>query len=160
MKKFIPLSAAASIIFSAQLNAQESKPEFLPEITVTGTREATKISETPVSVGVIKQETLRLTRPTHPQEILGQIPGVSIGVTNGEGHNTAIRQGYSTSPLYLFLEDGIPIRATGNFNHNALYEVNIPGAGGVEVIRGIGTALYGSDAIGGTINILTKTPRA
>jgi iron complex outermembrane receptor protein len=81
-------------------------------------------------------------------------------VTNGEGHNTAIRQGYSTSPLYLFLEDGIPIRATGNFNHNALYEVNIPGAGGVEVIRGIGTALYGSDAIGGTINILTKTPRA
>jgi hypothetical protein len=69
MKKFIPLSVAANIIFSAQLNAQESNPKFLPEITVTGTREARKISETPVSVGVIKQETLHLTRPTHPQEI-------------------------------------------------------------------------------------------
>ena len=71
---------------------------------------------------------------------------------------TAIRQGFTTSPVYLFLEDGIPIRATGNFNHNALYEVNIPSAASVEVIRGPGSALYGSDAIGGVVNVLTRTP--
>ena len=132
----------------------------LPTVTVTATREEEKISETPISVGVVPQQSIQITKPTHPLEILGQVPGVSVSVTNGEGHQTAIRQGFTTSPVYLFLEDGIPIRATGNFNHNALYEVNIPGAGGIEVIRGPGSALHGSDAIGGIVNVITKMPKA
>lgn len=56
-------------------------------------------------------------------------------MTNGEGHTTAIRQRFTTAPLYLFLEDGLPIRAAGFFNHNALYEINLPMAGRVGVIR-------------------------
>jgi outer membrane receptor protein involved in Fe transport len=58
--------------------------------------------------------------------------------------------------VYLYLEDGIPTRSTGFFNHNALYEVNLPQAGGIEVLKGPGTALYGSDAIGGVVNALTR----
>lgn len=130
----------------------------LGDVTVTGTREAENTAETPASIGIIKQNDIRMTGPAHPQQLLGHIPGVAIGVTNGEGHNTAIRQPFTTSPLYLYLEDGIPTRATGFFNHNALYEINLPQAGGVEVIKGPGTALYGSDAIGGIVNILTKAP--
>jgi outer membrane receptor protein involved in Fe transport len=107
---------------------------------------------------VIDQESISVTKPTHPSELLSQVPGVAVSVTNGEGHQTAIRQGFTTSPVYLFLEDGIPIRATGNFNHNALYEVNIPSAASVEVIRGPASALYGSDAIGGVVNVITRTP--
>ena len=132
---------------------------LLPAVTVTGTREQTLLSETPSSVGVIDRNVIDFTRPAHPQQLLGQIPGVAIAVTNGEGHTTAIRQGFTTGPMYLFLEDGIPVRATGNFNHNALYELNLPSAGGVEVVRGIGSALYGSDAIGGLVNVLSRTPR-
>lgn len=132
---------------------------LLPAVTVTGTREKTLLSETPSSVGVIDRNTIDFTRPSHPQQLLGQIPGVAIAVTNGEGHTTAIRQGFTTGPMYLFLEDGIPVRATGNFNHNALYELNLLSAGGVEVVRGIGSALYGSDAIGGLVNVLSRTPR-
>ena len=96
----------------------------------------------------------------HPSQILGQVPGTAAGVTNGEGHNTAIRQPFTTAPVYLFLEDGIPIRSTGFFNHNALYEINLPQAGGLEVNRGPTTALYGSDAIGGAVNVLTRMPPA
>jgi outer membrane receptor protein involved in Fe transport len=130
----------------------------LPAVTVTGSREETLLSETPSAVGIIAREAIAFTRPSHPQQILGQIPGVALAVTNGEGHTTAIRQGFTTSPMYLFLEDGIPVRATGNFNHNALYELNMPSAGGVEVVRGIGPALYGSDAIGGIVNVLSRLP--
>ncbi len=130
----------------------------LPPVTVTGTREKVPLSETPASVGIIDAESIRQTAPTHPQQILSQVPGVAVAVTNGEGHTTAIRQPFTTSPLYLFLEDGLPIRATGFFNHNALYEVNLPMSGGIEVVRGPGTALYGSDAIGGIVNMLTRTP--
>ncbi|CAM8652127.1 CirA Outer membrane receptor proteins, mostly Fe transport [Oxalobacteraceae bacterium] len=157
MRKPIVCAIVASSIASTAFAAEENTT--LAPVTVTGTREQTLLSETPSAVGIISRKAIEQNRPSHPQQLLGQIPGVAIGVTNGEGHTTAIRHGFTTSPLYLFLEDGIPIRATGNFNHNALYELNIPSAGGVEVVRGIGSALYGSDAIGGTINVLTRTPR-
>ncbi len=156
VNKLIGNPFALSLLFGAGVAQAQVE---LPTVTVTATREEEKISETPISVGVVPQQSIQITKPTHPLEILGQVPGVSISVTNGEGHQTAIRQGFTTSPVYLFLEDGIPIRATGNFNHNALYEVNIPGAGGIEVIRGPGSALHGSDAIGGIVNVLTKTPK-
>jgi outer membrane receptor protein involved in Fe transport len=142
----------------AQDATQLAAAATLPEVSVTGTREKELLSETPASIGVIKEEAIRQVRPTHPSQIISQVPGAAVAITNGEGHQTAIRQPFTTGPVYLFLEDGIPIRATGFFNHNALYEINIPGAGGIEVIRGPGTALYGSDAIGGVVNVLTPAP--
>ncbi len=135
---------------------QSANVQELGEVVITATREAEPLKETPASIGVIKPESIKLTAPAHPQQILGQVPGVAISVTNGEGHQTAIRQPFTTSPLYLFLEDGIGVRPTGFFNHNALYELNIPMAGGIEVTKGPGSALYGSDAIGGIVNVLTR----
>jgi outer membrane receptor protein involved in Fe transport len=160
MKKLMLLSCMIGTLNGAAAVTTEDEVLQLGDVTVTGTREAESLAETPGSIGSIKQNDIRMTGPTHPQQLLGQIPGVAIGVTNGEGHTTAIRQPFTTSPLYLYLEDGIPTRATGFFNHNALYEINLPQAGGVEVIKGPGTALYGSDAIGGVVNILTKAPSA
>ena len=143
---------------NSQLQVAQVLTAKSQSVTVTATRQAVSLSESPWSVGVIDQESISVTKPTHPSELLSQVPGVAVSVTNGEGHQTAIRQGFTTSPVYLFLEDGIPIRATGNFNHNALYEVNIPSAASVEVIRGPASALYGSDAIGGVVNVITRTP--
>lgn len=157
MRTFFTRAMAVAALAAA--DGASAVDSVLSPVTVTGTREQTPLTETPSAVGIIDRELIDFTRPSHPQQLLGQIPGVAIAVTNGEGHTTAIRQGFTTSPLYLFLEDGIPIRATGNFNHNALYELNIPSAGGVEVVRGIGSALYGSDAIGGIVNVLTRTPK-
>jgi outer membrane cobalamin receptor len=151
------LTASAQTLSPAAAPATPEAPS-LSEVTVTGNRENTLLLQTPASVGVIGTRAIQRTGPMHPQQILNQVPGVAIAVTNGEGHSTAIRQPFTTSPVYLFLEDGIPIRATGFFNHNALYEVNIPQASGIEVVKGPGSALYGSDAIGGTVNILTKAP--
>ncbi|QYM78861.1 TonB-dependent receptor [Horticoccus luteus] len=165
MKTFIilPLALFNAVSAFAQTTAPANTPPAgdvttLDPITVTGTRERALLSETPASIGTVSADSVRETAPLHPGQILGQIPGVAIAVTNGEGHTTAIRQPFTTSPVYLFLEDGIPIRATGFFNHNALYEVNLPMAGGIEVVRGPGTALYGSDAIGGIINVLSRAP--
>lgn len=152
----------AGLLLGAPLGAQAAAPPAviteLNSITVTGTREQALLRETPVSVGAIAPESIQLTAPLHPGQLLGQVPGVAIAVTNGEGHTTAIRQPFTTSPVYLYLEDGVPIRATGFFNHNALYEVNLPSAGGIEVVRGPGTALHGSDAIGGIVNVLSRAP--
>lgn len=128
----------------------------IAEITVTATREEAPKAETAATVDAVGEAELQAVRPAHPSEVLTRVPGAHVNVTNGEGHTTAIRQPMTTSPLYLFLEDGIPTRSTGFFNHNALYEVNIPQSAGVEVLKGPGTALYGSDAIGAVINVLTR----
>jgi iron complex outermembrane recepter protein len=149
------LARAAPAPTTDQAETATTQPEAGEEITVTGTREPRRLRETPLSVGVVGSAALHLARPTHPQQVLSQVPGAAVAVTSGEGHTTAIRQPFTTSPVYLFLEDGIPVRATGFFNHNALYELNVPTAGRMEVIRGPGTALYGSDAVAGIVNVVT-----
>jgi iron complex outermembrane recepter protein len=130
----------------------------LPEVVVSSSREAELASTTPVSVGVIRGEEIRETRGHHPAEIVNRTPGVYVSNFGGEGHATAIRQPITTKALYAYLEDGVPIRSTGFFNHNALYEINIPQAGRLEVIKGPGTAVYGSDAVGGVVNAFTRDP--
>lgn len=155
MPKKTPLLLAilAALASSSAVHAQETD---LHVITVTGTREETPLAETPAAVGTVEEGEIEELRPAHPSEVMGRVPGVHVNVTGGEGHMASIRQPITTAPLYLYLEDGIPTRSTGFFNHNALYEVNVPQSGGIEVSKGPGTALYGSDAIGAVVNVLTR----
>ncbi len=158
----LPLAFLAALPLSTILAPQQATAGdavlTLDAVAVTGTRERRPLAETPAAIGVVAKGAIEIVRPTHPSEIISQVPGAAVAVTNGEGHTTAIRQPFTTAPVYLFLEDGVPTRSTGFFNHNALYEVNLPQSGGIEINRGPGTALYGSDAIGGIINVLTRTP--
>jgi iron complex outermembrane recepter protein len=127
-------------------------------VVVSATREARLKSRTPASVGTVTGAEIREVKPAHPSEILGRVAGVWVSSAGGEGHMTAIRQPKTTKPMYLFLEDGVPTRSTGFFNHNALYEVNLPQAERIEVLKGPATALYGSDAIGGVVSVETRRP--
>lgn len=138
--------------------AQAETATQLQEVTVTGTREGELKAETPASISIIKGDAIEALKPAHPSEIMSRVPGAVIMQTNGEGHTTGLRQPIGTAAVYSYLEDGIPTRATGFFNHNALFEVNLPQADGIEVTRGPGSALQGSDAIGGVFNVLTKAP--
>src|SRR3569832_1278902 len=95
----------------------------IDEVTVTGTREAERLAETPASVGALSEQAIRLVAPPHPQQILGEKTSVAVGVTYGEGQNTNNNQPNTTNPNNQFLEDGVPVRATGFFIHIALYDV-------------------------------------
>jgi outer membrane receptor protein involved in Fe transport len=132
----------------------------LPEVVVSTTREQQLAATTPMSVGVVSGEAIREARAAHPSEVVNRSPGVYVSNYGGEGHATAIRQPITTKALYAYLEDGVPIRSTGFFNHNALYEINLPAAGRVEIIKGPGSAVYGSDAVGGVVNAFTRDPSA
>ena len=133
-----------------------SAAQVIAPLVVSATREAQRRNDASATIDVLDGASLREARASHPAGIAQRIPGVHVSQLSGEGHSTAIRQPISTKPLYLYLEDGVPTRSTGFFNHNALYEVNLPQSGGMEVLTGPGTALYGSDAIGGVINVLTR----
>jgi len=143
---------------SVQAIEKKEKKDEGVVISVTSTREDKPLTEVPASIGVIDKQSIVETKPAHPSEIANQVPGVYINITGGEGHMTSIRQPTTTNAVYLYLEDGIPTRSTGFFNHNALYEVNVPQSESIEINKGPGTSLYGSDAIGGVINVLTAIP--
>ncbi|HLU24701.1 MAG TPA: TonB-dependent receptor [Longimicrobiales bacterium] len=151
----VPAGGAVSVEFALAEDAL-----LMRDMVVSVSREAQRRSETAATVSVVAGEAIREARPSHPGEIMGRVPGVWVNVTGGEGHMTAIRQPKTTDPVYLYLEDGVPTRSTGFFNHNALYEVNVPQADRIEVIKGPATTLYGSDAIGGIVNVGTRPPAA
>jgi outer membrane receptor protein involved in Fe transport len=123
---------------------------------VSATREVQRRTDQSSTIDVLEGAAIREVRAAHPSGILQRLPGVHATQLSGEGLSMAIRQPITTKPMYLYLEDGVPTRSTGFFNHNALYEVNLPQSGGLEVLKGPGTALYGSDAIGGVVNVLTR----
>ncbi|MCM8534709.1 MAG: TonB-dependent receptor [Lentisphaeraceae bacterium] len=131
---------------------QESVSETFV-ITTTGQKQ--KITESSVAIGKIEGKEIEHIRPAHPAEVTNRISGVIVNNLGGESHFTSIRNNLSTGANYLFLENGVPTRSTGYFNHNALYEINVPQAGGLEIIKGPGSALYGSDAMHGVINVLS-----
>ena len=159
MSSRLPASLLALL---AALSSQWAAAEHskLETVLVTATREARQLQDVAASVGVLGQDELEAVNPGHSAELLNRIPGVNIVQlgSSGEGAAAAIRQPVSYGPVYLYLENGVPTRSAGFFNHNALYEVNTALGNGVEVIKGPGSALYGSDAIGAVINSLVGQP--
>lgn len=154
-----PLSLAIFGLFSSLSGhtvAQTSTA--LDTIVVSGSRSETKLSETPVSIGSVTRAQWDADKPKSVGEIINRIPGVHWNDLGNEQHSMAIRQPISTNAVYQYLEDGIPIRPLGVFNHNALNENNMNGSGGVEVVKGAASSLYGSNAVGGAVNFLTQRP--
>lgn len=149
------VDVAASAVAAVSVRLVPSTVQLDP-MMVSGTRELERRADGSLTVDALGGAEIRQTRAAHPAGILNRLAGVHVTETSGEGHMMSMRLQVTTAPMYLYLEDGIPTRPTGFFNHNALYEVNLPQAGGVEVIRGPGTALYGSDAIGGIVNVMTR----
>ncbi|WP_227718126.1 TonB-dependent receptor [Microbulbifer sp. Q7] len=148
---------AALLPMGLAVAASPQNPDsVLEQVIVTATREAKVRAELAESVGVIDEAALEHIAPAHPADALNRVAGVHVNNLGGEGHMTSIRQPISTAGVYLFLEDGIPTRPTGFFNHNGLYEINVPQSAQLEVTKGPASALYGSDAIGGVINAVTK----
>lgn len=151
----VTVTGGQEVALDLMLDAQAV---LLSDVVVSVSREEQSRAEASASIAVVDQAELERARPHHPADVMSRVPGAWVTNLSGEGHFTAIRQPITTKPVYAYLEDGVPIRSTGFFNHNALYEINLPQAGRVEVIKGPGTALYGSDAVGGVVSAFTRPP--
>jgi outer membrane receptor protein involved in Fe transport len=136
--------------------------EPLDEVVVTATRRPEPVLDVPLSIGRVGPDTILLAGATHHSEILNRIPGVMIQQGSGQESLTAIRSpvltGAGSCGAFLFLENGVPVRPVGFCNVNVLFEVNAEQAQAVEVLRGPGSALYGSNAMHGTVNVLQPWP--
>ena len=114
----------------------------------------------PASIKVLGQERLETISAVHPAEALNTVAGVNIHRGSGQEHLTAIRSpvltGGAGAGSFLYLEDGVPLRAAGFANVNGLFEAGTDFAGKLEVYKGPGPAEYGSNAVHGLINVQSR----
>ncbi|MFZ3563576.1 TonB-dependent receptor [Tenacibaculum finnmarkense] len=132
--------------------------ESLEEVIVSANRIEQKRLEVPAAVGVLTAKQIKESKATQIDQLLNQMTGVFMSNLGNESHTMSIRSPLSYRSLFLFTQDGIPVRPTGNFSHTALKEMDQASFNRIEVIRGANSAVYGSEAIGGVINAITMRP--
>ncbi len=135
-----------------------SRAEEMQTVVVTANREASLRTETPIAISKLSTKLIDETKPTQLVEALNKVPGVLMVNLNNEQHSMAIRQPMTTNAYFLYLEDGVPIRPLGVFNHNALLEISQFAISSVEVVKGPVSSIYGAEAIGGAVNFIMQRP--
>lgn len=131
----------------------------IDEIVTVATRAEADIAQVIGSVSVVDEKALKLVSHAHVQQALSRVAGVNLHRGNGQEYLPAVRSPVLTGAGgcggFLMQEDGIPLRAAGFCNINELFEANTEMAQRIEVLRGTGTVLHGSNAMHGVINIVT-----
>ena len=155
MKKKIFIVAA--VIFSSRSYAQDSTKN-LEEVIVTANKFPQKQSETGKVMTVITREQLEKSSGKTIGEILNQQSGITInGSNNNLGTNQTVNIRGASAGNTLILVDGIPVNdpsvITHYFDLNLFVTENIDH---IEILKGGQSTLYGSDAVAGVINIITK----
>ena len=149
----------AAIIFSSQLHAQQdSIATPLDEVVLTANKYPRKQSETGKVITIITRQQLEKSAGRTLNELLNSVAGTTIiGANNNLGTNqTASLRGASAGNA-LILVDGIPVNDPSVIsNYFDLNFINIDQVERIEILKGGQSTLYGSDAVSGVINIITK----
>lgn len=132
------------------------------DILVTASRVQEEALKLPLSWSIVNSEALALVDPVHINEIMQRVPGAWISRGNGQESIISLRSpvltGSGSCGAFFSAADGISLRAPGFCNVNQLFDSNFEQADRIEVIRGPATALYGSSAMHGVINVVSAAP--
>ena len=157
---FRQLILASLILLVVSPYARSSTAE--ENILVTASRVEEDAMTLPLAWSVVNSETLEFIDPVHINEIMQRVPGAWISRGNGQESIIALRSPVLTGAggcgAFFAAADGISLRAPGFCNVNQLFDTNFEQAGRIEVIRGPATALYGSNAMHGVINVISAAP--
>ena len=146
---------AILLLAYSTVTGQDTSYTQLTTIVVSANKLKEKRIESPVAISILSPKTVDEAKAQRIDFLLNKVSGVYMPTIGNEQHMMSIRQPISLKGLYLYLEDGMPIRTSGLFSSNALIEMNSSNIHSIEIIKGPASALYGAEAIGGVVNILT-----
>lgn len=154
----VAVGLAASIGCGASLApAPVRAGERLDQIVVTGTRTERFIDDAPVRTEVVGAEEIARTGARTLDEALENVAGLKIDDVHGKSGRSVSLQGFDAERV-LVLIDGLPISAsTGSAVDLSQYLVG--DIERIEIVKGAASALYGSAAMGGVVNVITRVPR-
>lgn len=154
----LSMVAAATIV-----NTLYAESVVLGKLSVTATKTERKVADVPASINIVTQKDIENSVASNANEILKNVAGVNIrnsmGLMSTGTTNKLYMRGFGgTDARSLVLLDGVPLNdAYGG----AVEWTQIPmdSIKRIEVVKGSGSSLYGSNAMGGVINIITKKPQ-
>jgi outer membrane receptor protein involved in Fe transport len=135
---------------------------LLDDITVTGSAMPAELRTIASSISILKSTDPEMKQIQTIDDALNFIPGLSVGRSRGltttGTHTSVTLRGTGASNRTLILKDGVPINdaytgGVSEWNSTATGSISR-----IEVVRGPGSSIYGSNSMGGTINIVTETP--
>ena len=150
----------SSVVFAPTAVYAQDEPDSdtSEEIVVTASRRAQNISDIGASISVLGEEALERGQFSFVVDALQTLPGVTISQSGSIGGQAAVSIRGAATAQTVILIDGVQMNdvssPAGGFNFGTLDPAGIER---IEVLRGPQAVLYGSDAIGGVVNIITKT---
>jgi len=154
--RVVSLLGASCALFLSLQNVYAAPDE---EIVVTATRSESDPSRVAESVSIITGEQARESQKLALSDLLTTVPGVTVSRTGGLGKQTSLFIRGAESEQTLVLIDGVklndPSSPGGGYDFADLMVHDIDR---IEILRGAQSALWGSQAIGGVVNIITPVP--
>jgi len=162
MNRFTPRALVSAVALATASTALAQESQQLDNIVVTAAGFEQAMAEAPASISVISRQELEEKRVTTIADALRDVEGVDVGGQVGKtgGRNISIRG--MPSDYTLILIDGRRQNTAGSVTPNGFGETStsffppVSAIERIEVIRGPMSTLYGSDAMGGVINIITR----
>ncbi len=151
----IGLVTIGTVILLSALPTLGQEVKRIEPVVVTATRLEEPLEQVPSTVTVVSEEEIQTRQYRTVEEILRSIPGVDVQRSGSLGKLTTVRIRGANPTQIQVLIDGVRVKSptTGDFDFGDLTVDNIER---IEVVRGPQSTLYGADAIGGVINIITK----
>ena len=154
MKKVFAVAA----IFTCSYTLAQDSTHALEQVTVTASKYSTKTTETGKVVTIISREAIEHAGSRDLSQVLSELGGVFInGATGAPGKEKNVYLRGAKVDYTLITIDGVPVYdASGIGSNFDLRNIPIDNVERIQILKGSQSTLYGSDAIAGVINIITK----
>ena len=152
----ILLGNSNSVSFAEEVVATE---EEVREIVVSATKTEMEVKDSPATIVVINRQQIEDRKADNLMDVLRDVPGVQFNRSGSVSSNGAVRIRGSESDHVLILIDGKRMSTDPSFyNTRELERIRMDDVERVEVVKGPASVLFGSSAMGGVINIITRKP--
>lgn len=153
-----PALTVVALLWAGQAAGQSAEPGLgeveLEEVVVTGTRTEKPLTDAPVRTEVVTREEIERTHARDLSQALEDVPGLLVRETHGKQGQEVWMQGFDSDRV-LVLINGERLTATTGSTVD-LTQISTANIERIEIVKGATSALYGSDAMGGVINVITK----
>ncbi|MCG6117376.1 MAG: TonB-dependent vitamin B12 receptor [Aquimonas sp.] len=153
------LTAALALLLSPSVATASADAKSLDRIVVTGSRTAQSLDDSLASITVLDRADIERLQAGSLLELLRSVPGVSIANNGGAGKVSAVFLRGAEARHTLVLVDGVRM-GSATTGTAAFQDLPIEQIERIEVARGPFSSLYGSDAIGGVVQIFTRQPES
>src|SRR3954452_12348049 len=154
MRQIVPILIAGVLGGGLAARAQQPVPVFSDSVVVTASADAEERQDTPASVTVLDQRQIQARQATDLSDLVSTVPGLAVVQAGSPGQQTSLFTRGTNSNQTLLLWNGIPLNDPFFGGANWQF-VPLEGVDRVEVVRGPFSALYGSNAVGGVVQVLT-----